>query len=484
MNNILTIVPIVVFLAAGFAAPVVYRWYRRGLTPLVLASSGMCLVTTLWVALQVAREGPQRYFMGGWEAPWGIEIWVDSWAALGGVTLTVVALPVLVYALKDSYTQLQESVVGRYLALIMILLASMYGVIVTADLFNLFVLVELTSLAACGIIAVKGDKLATEASFRYLILGALGSGAILMAVALLYMVTGHLNMAMAGEEITIAVLNYPRVVYAALGFLLLGMGIKAALFPLHLWLPDAHSSGPTTASALLSGLVVKVFIFSLWRVFDLVFGMGLLEAVPVRQLLLALGTVGTLAGSIFALGQRDIKRVLAYSTVANIGYIFLGLGLGTPRALVGAALHIINHAIMKSGLFLTAGAMAHAAGTRDVQGFAGLGQRLPLTLSAFGVGALGMVGIPPFSGFVSKWYLTLGALDGGEPFYVLVILVASLLSGLYYFPILISAFFGGWPSGKPAQEPHPMLLGPILMLALATVILGLFPGPLLSLLGR
>jgi multicomponent Na+:H+ antiporter subunit D len=481
----LTIMPVAVFLAAAYATPIVHRWHRRFLAPVVLAAGASGLGLVAWLCYRVAVDGPQRYHLGGWPPPWGIEVLVDRWAAVGLLTVTGVALPVLLYALRDAERELHERVVGRYFALVLVLCAAMLGVVMANDVFNLFVFVEISSLAACGIIAVKGDRIAIEASLRYLILGALGSGAMLMSVALLYMVTGHLNMEFLGSELMAAVLTYPKVVYAGLGFALLGLSIKAALFPLHVWLPDAHASAPTASSALLSGLVVKVYIFGLWRLFDVVFGPGLLAAVPVRALLLGLGTLGIFGGSIIAIGQEDLKRMLAYSTVANIGYVFLGLGLNTERALVGAALHIIFHALMKSSLFLAAGSIIHATGTRHVRRLAGVGTRMPFTMGAFTVGALAMVGFPPLNGFVSKWYLALGALDAGQPVFVAVILVSSLLNGLYYLPIVIAAFFRQEQRPRPdVADPAWPLLGPTVVLAGACVATGVLPSLLLALLGR
>lgn len=480
----LTVLPVGVFLGAAYAAPLVHRWYRRGLSVVVLGAGFAGLGMAVLLAYRVATTGPLHYFLGGWVPPWGIEVIVDRWAALGLLAVTGVGLPVLVYALYDAEHELDAHVVGRYFGLMLVLMAAMLGVIMAADVFNLFVFVEISSLAACGIIAVKGDRTATEASLRYLILGALGSGALLLGVALLFMVTGHLNMRLAGDQIMTAVLEYPKVVYAGLGFAILGMSIKAALFPLHVWLPDAHASAPTPSSAMLSGLVVKVYIFGLWRLFDVMFGEGLMTAVSVRGLLLVLASLGIFGGSILAIGQDDLKRMLAYSTVANIGYVFLGLGLNSERALIGAALHIINHALMKAALFLAAGAIIHATGTRHVRRLAGIGLRMPWTMGSFTIGALAMVGIPPLNGFVSKWYLALGALDAGQPLYVIVILVSSLLSGLYYAPIIISAFFEPPRHGSEARDPHLFMTGPTVLLAAGCVLLGLFPSLLLVLLGR
>lgn len=478
-----TVLPVGVFLGAAYAAPLVHRRYPRWLGATVLGAGSAGLGMAGYLAYRVATTGPVGYYLGGHSPPWGIEVLVDRWSALGILTIAGVGLPVLVYALHSVEYELEAKLAGKYFGLVLILMASMMGAVMAADVFNLFVFVEISSLAACGIIAIKGDRIATEASLRYLILGAVGSGALLLGIALLYMVTGHLNMAFAGAQMAAALLEHPQVVYAGLGFMVLGLSIKAALFPLHVWLPDAHASAPTASSALLSGLVVKAYIFGLWRIFATMFGDGLLEAVPLRALLLTMATLGILAGSILAIGQTDLKLMLAYSTVANVGYVFLGLGLGSERALLGAALHILNHGLMKASLFLAAGNIIHATETRHVRRLGGVGTRMPWTVGAFTVAAMSMVGIPPLNGFVSKLYLALGALDAGSPFYVMVILVASLLTGLYYAPIIIAAYFEPDGPHRLAKDPSWALTVPTVLLALACVLLGLYPAALMAILG-
>ncbi|HAI21149.1 MAG TPA: monovalent cation/H+ antiporter subunit D family protein [Clostridiales bacterium UBA8153] len=478
-----TVLPVGVLLGSGYAIPLVYRRYPHWLGTMVLGAGSAALGMAGYLAYLVATAGPVQYFLGGWGPPWGIEVLVDRWSALGLLTVTGVGLPVLLYALYSARDELETPLVGKYFGLVLILMAAMMGTVMAADVFNLFVFVEVLSLAACAIVAIKGDRIATEASLRYLILGSIGSGTILLGIALLYMVTGHLNMAFAGTQMAAALLEHPQVVYAGLGFLVLGLSIKAALFPLHVWLPDAHASAPTASSALLSGLVVKAYIFGLWRIFAIMFGEGLLEAVPIRALLLAMATLGILAGSILAIGQTDLKLMLAYSTVANVGYVFLGLGLGSERAMLGAALHILNHGLMKASLFLAAGNLLHATETRHVRRLGGVGARMPWTMGAFTVAAMSMVGIPPLNGFVSKLYLALGALDAGSPFYVMVILVASLLTGLYYAPIIIAAYFEPEGPHRRAHEPVWACTLPPVLLALGCVLLGLYPAALMAILG-
>lgn len=482
-STVWTVLPVGVFLGAAYAAPLVHRRYPRWLGATVLGASSAALGMASYLAYRVATAGPVGYFLGGHTPPWGIEVLVDRWSALGLLTIAGVGLPVLVYALHSVEHELEDALSGKYFGLVLILMASMMGAVMAADVFNLFVFVEIASLAACGIVAIKGDRIATEASLRYLILGSVGSGALLLGIALLYMVTGHLNMAFAGAQMAAALMEHPQVTYAGLGFMVLGLSIKAALFPLHVWLPDAHASAPTASSALLSGLVVKAYIFGLWRIFAMMFGEGLLEAVPLRALLLTMATLGILAGSILAIGQTDLKLMLAYSTVANVGYVFLGLGLGSERALLGAALHILNHALMKSSLFLAAGNIIHATETRHVRRLGGVGIRLPWNMGAFTVAAMSMVGIPPLNGFVSKLYLALGALDAGSPFYVMVILVASLLTGLYYAPIIIAAYFEPEGPHRLARDPGLAYTVPTVLLALGCVLLGLYPGLLMAILG-
>ncbi|MBT9165343.1 MAG: Na(+)/H(+) antiporter subunit D [candidate division WS2 bacterium] len=317
----------------------------------------------------------------------------------------------------------------------------MKGMAITNDLFNMYVFIEVVGISACAMIIAKGGREATDATLKYLLLATIGSGFILMGIALLYMVTGNLNIDYVAREINRVYPQIPAPRLDSAQLFLVGFGIKAALFPFHVWLPDAHSSAPTPSSAILSSLVVKVYIIALLKFYFLIFGFELLDQLLIRHLILMMGSGAILVGSMFAFAQLNLKRRLAYSSVAQIGYIFLGIGLGSPIGLAAGILHVFNHAVMKACLFLAAGAIYRQTGEKNVNRLQGIGYSMPLTMGAFSIAALSMVGLPLLSGFISKWYLALGSIEAGLPMFVGLISLSGLLNGSYFLPIIWQVFF-------------------------------------------
>lgn len=424
---------------------------------------------------RVTSAGTIYYATGGWAAPIGIEVRVDL---LGAVVLSLLGCGItliMLFASSHEPHELSRSAERWYWPLCLTLLGGMSGLVITKDLFNLFVMTEICSIAACGIISVNSRPAALEASFKYLLLSAVGSGALLMATGLLYAVTGYLDMDATGRVLQSAAVAFPRVTMGALALYLVGFGLKAALFPLHVWLPDAHSSAPSASSALLSGLVVKVYVVALARIAFQVWGPELLWRSPAPYVLFWFSIGAIFFGSVVAIAQRDIKRLLAYSTIAQMGYIFFGLSMRTQNAVAGAFLHVFNHAVMKVCLFLAAGAMIAHTGKRDVSALSGISRSMPWTTAAFTIGALAMIGVPGTNGFISKWYVALGALDLGRPLYAVLVVASSLLSGAYYLPFIISAYFGPDPGHPRGREAPPAELWPIVILAVICVVTGVWP---------
>jgi len=270
------------------------------------------------------------------------------------------------------------------------------------------------------------------------------------------------------------------LLWTAMSFITVGLGVKSALFPLHIWLPDAHSSAPSSSSAILSGLVVKVYIVSLLRIFYLIFGIEMFQGTYMRYLIILLAALAILAGSFFAFVQLELKRRLAYSTVAQIGYIFLGIGLGTPWGVAAAMLHIIIHAFMKCCLFLSAGAIYYQTGRKKVTQFSGLGYQMPVTMAAFTVASLSMVGIPLFGGFITKYALAMGSLEANNPYFIILIVLSGLLNAAYYFPIIWQAYFTSGHNVQLKIDKVPLsMLIPIVIMAVGIIYMGIFPtGPL------
>jgi multicomponent Na+:H+ antiporter subunit D len=309
-------------------------------------------------------------------------------------------------------------------------------------------------------------------------LNEIASMSYLLGVALIYMITGHLNLERVATSLQSIWPLYSTNIIIAIGFMTIGVGIKAAIFPFHIWLPDAHATAPSTSSAILSGIVVKIYILVLVKLLFRVFGMEIVEALHIKWIMLILGSAGMIMGSIFAIAQKDVKRMLGYSSVAQIGYIILGIGLFTEAGLQAAFFHIISHGIMKAALFLSVGVIIYYKHVQKLKDFEGIGYQMPISMTVFSFGALGMVGIPLTSGFISKFNLGIAVIDANLIFFLIIIILSGLLNVVYYFPIVISAFL---KDNKEMQKiPHiekvpNIMLIPILTLGVAIVVLGLFP---------
>ncbi len=483
MSLHLPVISIALLLLASFVMPLLRRGARAAALPFTLSVLGAVFTVSLYLIYLVESRGAFSYHVGGWPPPWGVELYIDHLAVYMMMVLSSICLVVMVYGARDLYHEIRAEVMSWYYTLYLLLLASMIGIALTNDLFTLFVFLEISTISACGIISIKKDRECIEASFKYLILSVLGSGCVLLGVAMIYMITGYLNYDFVAQELPQAIAEYPYNILMALSLFIVGFSVKSALFPLHIWLPDAHSSAPSPSSAVLSGLVIKIYAAAILRLLFRVFPAELFEVVPVLDILLFLSVLAVMAGSIFAMVQEDIKRMLAYSSIAQIGFVFMGIGLFGNRALLGGLVHIFNHALMKSMLFLAAGLIIYAAGIRNIRDLRGIGVRMPLTMGAFAIGAFSMVGIPGTNGFISKWHLALGALDLGRPFFVAIILLSSLLNGIYYLPIVINAFFGVKIEPRSEHRDVPgMMLVPVLILAAGVIFFGFYPGPILALL--
>ncbi|MGE4284030.1 MAG: complex I subunit 5 family protein [Clostridia bacterium] len=452
-----------------------------------LISMGTSIILAAFTLFYVSQKGQFLYRIGHWDAPWGIEFYIGYIEAIMAVLFTVVCFLIIWYSVYVIHKDIKEHRISFYYLLINILIASLLGIIFSNDLFNSFVFIELSTLASCGIVAVKDKKENIKATLKYLILSTLGSGLVLMGIAFLYSITGNLNMTFAHKEIVLVYKEYQQTILITLGLFTVGLGVKSAMFPLHIWLPDAHSSAPSTSSAILSALVLKGYILLLIKILYRVFGLGIINEFPILDLILILGAAGMIMGSVLAIIQKDIKRVIAYSSVAQMGYIFLGIGIGNKLGLVMAIFHIISHAVTKSMLFLTVGAMIEQTGHRSLVDLKGIGKEMPVTLGLFTLGALSMIGIPLLPGFISKWYLALASIEGQKSLMIGVVLLSSLLNALYYFPIVINAFFGEENlDNKTYSSKHEPLkhLIPVFLLLAAMIYAGIAANSIMDMISK
>ncbi|MGB6371662.1 MAG: proton-conducting transporter membrane subunit [Atribacterota bacterium] len=435
------------------------------------------IVFTLTLSSQILSGDKVIYHLGGWRGPLGISLVVDGLSFFFSLIALGLGLLVIIYSIP-------EKRYGRtYYFLLLVSLSSMIGVIYTADIFNMYVFYELLSLAVYLLIAYPKTGVTLRASFNYLIMGGVGLSFFLLGVGFLYAMTGTLDIFRIAEKMPAVFDSSMQMVIMSFVLIATGMGIKIAVFPLHGWLPDAHSMAPSPVSALLSGVTVKIGIYCLIRVVYTVFSTEIFLLINSHNILMVLGVVSLLFGASMALAQKDLKRLLAYSTINQLGIVLIGLGIGTELGLTGALFHVLNHAIMKSALFFCAGVMIAETGTREIQGLNGFGRQQPAITFAFVIASLGMIGIPPINGFASKWLICLAAVEADYTVLVVSILVASAISAAYYFRVIQVLF-----SGPLEQNPMPTHGGgqvvhggnffkawPIYILAAGCLLLGLLP---------
>jgi multicomponent Na+:H+ antiporter subunit D len=447
-------------------------WRAAAAQVVAVLSTGATLVLALVALVRVTADGPLTHDLGGWPPPFGIEYVLDPLSAYLVATVALIGTMVCIYPTKAGFDLRPGRGVPLY-PLALLLLTGLVGVMLSGDLFHLFVFLEIYAISTYALVSLGGDR-AVFASFRYLLLGTVGSGLYLLGVGFLYFKTGSLNMADVAAQLP-GIADDPAIL-GSMGLIVLGLALKMALFPLHVWLPDAHTYSPPGVAALLAAVQVKAGAYALIRILFDVYGPAYAgDGVPVDLALTWFGAAGIVVGSVLAIQQTDLKRMLAYSTVAQLGYIGLGIGLATPLALVGALLHVLNHALMKGGLFLVAGGILEATGIKEIARFAGLGKRMPLVMTGFAIAALSMVGIPPTAGFFSKFYLVSSTVETGD-WVLAVIVVSSSLLTLVYFLRLFERIFVLPPQEDviaTAEEPEARIIATVGVLAGAVVAVGL-----------
>jgi multicomponent Na+:H+ antiporter subunit D len=421
--------------------------------------------------------GTIYYWLGGWAPPWGIEYVVDALNAYILVILLFLSLICVTYSKRNIEHELPQKIV-QYYVLYQLLITGLCGVTVTGDIFNMYVFIEIFSLAAYALIASRGG-IALKASFVYLVMGALGACFFLLGIGFLYSVTGSLNM--HDLSVLLPPLYGNRVVQAAFAFFLVGLSIKMALFPVHTWLPDAHSFAPAEISAMLSGIIIEVSTYAFIRVCFSVYTVEFITRyVSIFDIICWIAAIAMIYGSVLAIAQYNLKRMLAYSSIANVGYIMLGVGLCTSTSfgLTPALMHILNHALMKACMFLAAGAFIYKFDLWDIADFRGIGRKMPYTTIAFILAALAMIGMPPSVGFVTKFYLALACLEAGQFVFVAVIFFSTLLILFYFWRVIEYMYIRVEEEGETAKEvkvdeiPWSMLI-PVLVLGVLCFIVGI-----------
>ena len=449
--------------------------------PMALLATVAEVGLTLSIGVAVVRSGRISYELAGFAPPAGIELVADALSASVAVLVAVVALAVLVYARTAGPRG------NMFYIVYLLLVGGLAGVTLTGDLFNMYVFLEITGLAAYALVATGDSAQSAIAGLKYLIVGTIGASLFLLGVGYAFLATGTLNMADLAARLGDVAAYDSRLVVAAFGLLVVGLAVKVALFPVHTWQPDAYEAAPDSVSIFISALVSTVSAYAMGRILFTVFTPDFFEAVPMaRELLVHGAAVSILAGSVLAVLQQDIKRMLAYSSVSQFGMVIAAFALLTESAAVGGVVHLLGHAVMKGGLFAAAGVIAAITGARRIDGYAGLAGRAPVVAGAFAVLAFGMVGVPPAVGFVGKWYIAVGAIETGTWAVAVVILASTVLTLAYFARIVERMYF---VQADPGEEPvastaptatdggkYPVSLGMIAVVvaaAVAAVVLGL-----------
>ena len=462
---------VVVPLGIAFAIPVLERRWRW--MPDLLGNLAMALLTVMAVGT-IGAGG--LYHVGGWGSRLGIDLRLDGLASLMLVAINVIGMCAAIFSVD--YMK-RYTAKGYYYSLFLFMVAGMNGVVLSGDLFNLYVFMEIAAIASYALVAFGCDHEELEASFKYAVLGCVASSLILIGIAMLYGVTGNLNMARVAAQLEA---TPSKSAVFALALFLCGFGLKAALVPFHAWLPDAHPSAPAPVSAMLSGVVIKALgIYVLCRLVFNVFG-----ATPqVLLVLRVLGCVSMVVGVMLAIGQWDMKRLFAYHSISQIGYVVIGLGLGTPLGIAGGLFHMVNHSVFKSLLFLNAGAVEYATETRDLKKLGGLHEQMPTTAGTSLVASMSIAGIPPFNGFWSKLLIIVACVEAGAYWLAFAAVVVSLLTLASFLKVQRYAFFEAAKAGLQKVQEVPLLMR-VAMLMLAAlciltslVVLGGWQSPLI-----
>jgi multicomponent Na+:H+ antiporter subunit D len=469
---------VVIPMSSAFLIPLFAKLWQRS-SDLIANAAGAALAgLAVFGSVYLFTDSPSLiYRMGGWAPTLGITMVYDHLTALVALAVNIVGLAALLFSVRylDHYT-------GRwkFYSLFMLILAGLNGVTMTGDIFNMFVFIEISAVSSYALVAFGTDFDELEAGFKYMVIGEIGGTAILLAIALLYAKASTLNMAVVSQ--VVAGFGHTPLFWCIVATFLVGFAVKMAMVPFHAWLPDAHPSAPAPVSALLSGVFIKVLgVYAMCRVMFNVFGLSRSNAPAFFNLLLAFGVLSIVAGGLLAYAQKDYKRLLAYSSISQIGYILIGLGIGNYWGIVGALFHILAHALGKGLLFLTAGSVEHATGTRDLDKLSGLEKKMPVTAWSFLLGSLSLAGVPPFAGFFSKLFIIVGALTA--KMYWLAILAALFSTvTLGYLVKVVNRVFLLHKDREPTparEAPAAMVLAMLVLLVL-TVALGIGFKPVLD----
>ncbi len=460
-------------------------WVNRRLCfPIAVAALSVTAYSSVGLLMRVLDEGVIIYRLGGWPPPWGIAYYVDH---LNGLVLVVVAVVALINLIASQKSIAQEfpEKTGPFYTLYVLMLTGLLGIVVTGDAFNLYVLLEIASLTGYGLLAM-GEERAPLATLNYVYMGTIGACFYLLGVGYLYIATGSLNMVdIAG---ILPALYQSKAVLAAFIICMVGLWLKMALFPLHAWLPNAYTFAPSAASSLIAPLVTKVMVYVMIRLILTVFTPKFaFDTLAVKDPIVWLAVIAIVMGAIFALAERNLKKMLTYVIIAEVGYMVGGAWLGNRVAMTGAILHIVNDALMTLCIFLVVGNIVYRVKGYAFQDLKGLFRKMPFTMGAFVIGALSIIGVPPTCGFFSKWYLISGSIQAGHYGFMVALLFSSLVNVILFFRIIEISYYEPF-SDHQGHEHHPepmaeaplTMLVPLMIVAVGLVLVGIYTGDIVN----
>ncbi len=444
----LPILIVVIPLIFAVIIPLVGRLNK--LLPWIIATTitFFCFLISISLLITVLDTGKIRYWLGGWEPPWGIEYVVDYLSAFVLVVVSFIAFIVSFYSMRSVEMEINEDKRSAFYSIYLLFVTGLMGIVITGDIFNIYVFLEISSLAGYALIAIGRKREALVASYNYLILGTIAATFIVIGIGYLYMATGTLNIADLRERLP--ALYHSKLILTAFAFFTVGFSLKIALFPLHTWLPGAYTYAPSVVSCIMAATATKVGAYIMLRIMFGVFKIKFdLHIVPVTEIFIVISSVAIILTSVYAIAQTNLKRMLAYSSVGQIGYVVLGACMNDHTAMTGGIVHILNHALVKGALFMVAGCIVYKTGIEDISGLRGMGKKMPFTMALFTIGGISMMGFPLTVGFISKWYISIGILNAGMVYLVPVIITSSLLTTVYFWRIIANIYF---PEELPEHE--------------------------------
>ena len=475
--------PILLIVVPLIAAPLcVLIGNRKAVYAFSLVVAWATFAMALLLVNDVSVNGPIRYEIGGWSPNYGIEYVVDPLSGFVMTFITGIAAIVLTYAGPGMNREIPKSHQYLFCPMYLLCMTGLLGMCITGDLFNLFVFLEISSLSSYALIALGRTRRAPLAAFQYLVAGTIGATFLLIGIGLVYQMTGTLNMALIAEKLRqLQTVDHgewtgSRTMLVAFAFLTVGLAIKMAVFPLHSWLPGAYTHAPTPVTCFIAATSTKVSVYAFIRVTYLIFSPQFAFGVlPLSQAMMAFALVGIFVASIAAIYQTDVKRLLAWSSISQIGYMLLGISMVSQWGLSAGIVHMFNHAIIKGGLFMVVGCFALRIGSCQLVDLRGAARTMPLTSMAWVVGGLGLIGVPFTAGFVSKWMLLTGALEQEEMIVAGLMLLSSLLALVYVWRVVETLYFYE-PSAKVAsvREAPSVMVATTWIVIGATIVFGIW----------